>query len=162
VAEDTEVYVFGSQAVLGQFPMAPKELLTSIEVDLQPKNKPENTDVVSGSLGEESPFHISFGFYVDCVSIELATLPPGWEERTVAVESNLLTGHCLDVHDLAASKLAAYRDKDRVFVSVLIKNGMVDVQTLVARIRGLPMDPSIRQSRCDWVQATAAKLTREP
>jgi hypothetical protein len=39
VAEDSEIWIFGSQAILGKFPDAPEELRTSIEVDVQPKNR---------------------------------------------------------------------------------------------------------------------------
>jgi len=34
VAEDSEVWVFGSQAILGEFPDAPEDLCASIEVDM--------------------------------------------------------------------------------------------------------------------------------
>ena len=46
VAQDSELYVFGSQAILGSFPQAPHELRGSIEVDVQPKNRPDATDRV--------------------------------------------------------------------------------------------------------------------
>ena len=51
VAEDTEVYVFGSQAILGQYPNAPEGLLVSEEADLTPKNRPDLTDRVDAVLG---------------------------------------------------------------------------------------------------------------
>jgi len=38
VSEDTALWVFGSQAILGEFPDAPKSLHATIEVDVQPKN----------------------------------------------------------------------------------------------------------------------------
>ena len=57
VSNDTELWVFGSQALLGQFPDAPESLRASIEVDVQPKNRPEAVDVIDGSLGELSMFH---------------------------------------------------------------------------------------------------------
>ena len=57
VAEDTEVWVFGSQAILGEFPDAPEALRASIEVDMQPKNRPEKADLVDGALGEMSQFY---------------------------------------------------------------------------------------------------------
>ena len=44
VAGDTELFVFGSQAILGGFPDAPEILRRSIEVDVQPKNFLENTE----------------------------------------------------------------------------------------------------------------------
>jgi len=40
VSEDNEIWIFGSQAILGEFPNAPKDLRASIEVDVQPRNRP--------------------------------------------------------------------------------------------------------------------------
>ena len=55
VADDQEVYVFGSQAILGEHPDAPEALRASIEVDIQPKSRPGMTDAVDGALGESCP-----------------------------------------------------------------------------------------------------------
>lgn len=41
ISGDNELYIFGSQAVLGQYPEADEQLRRSIEVDLSPKNKPQ-------------------------------------------------------------------------------------------------------------------------
>ncbi|MCK4984737.1 MAG: hypothetical protein KAS40_04415, partial [Desulfobacterales bacterium] len=57
VAEDSEVWVFGSQAILGEFPDAPEDLRASIEVDMQPKNRPDKADLIDGALGELSQFY---------------------------------------------------------------------------------------------------------
>jgi hypothetical protein len=64
VAKDSEVWVFGSQAILGEFPDAPEALRASIEVDMQPKNRPDKADLVDGALGEMSQFHKTHDFYV--------------------------------------------------------------------------------------------------
>lgn len=85
VADDTELLIFGSQAILGEHPDAPPELRASIEVDVQPANYPERVDLIDGALGELSRFHETHGFYVHGLSIEVATLPAGWETRTVPV-----------------------------------------------------------------------------
>lgn len=79
VAEDTELLIFGSQAIPGSFPEAPESLRASIEVDVQPKNMTEKTVFVDGALGQDSIFHQIHGFYVHGISIEAATLPEGWE-----------------------------------------------------------------------------------
>lgn len=52
VSGDTELWIFGSQALLGEYPDAPDILRASIEVDVQPKNRPEAADVIDGALGE--------------------------------------------------------------------------------------------------------------
>lgn len=94
VAEDTDLFVFGSQAILGEHPDAPPSLRTSIEVDVQPVNKPEAIAAIDGSLGELSLFHSAHGFYVHGVSLETAALPAGWEHRTISVSDPIGTrGH---------------------------------------------------------------------
>jgi alcohol dehydrogenase YqhD (iron-dependent ADH family) len=57
----TEIVVIGSQAVLGQFPNAPAELLVSIEADVFTFRSPDDADLIDGSIGEGSPFHQTFG-----------------------------------------------------------------------------------------------------
>lgn len=162
IANDTELIVFGSQAILGTYSDPPESLTTSVEVDVQPKNRPENTVAVDGSLGELSMFHSTHGFYVHGVSIDSATLPLGWEGRTVKVsdprETRGYTGHCLEVHDLAASKLVANREKDRQFVAILLRERLVDGHVLVQRVNDLPVDPARRTSAVRWIHLTAAEL----
>ncbi|MGD9189610.1 MAG: hypothetical protein PVI89_15430 [Desulfobacteraceae bacterium] len=72
VSNDTELWIFGSQAILGEFPNAPASLRASIEVDVQPKNRPETVDMIDGALGELSMFHETHGFYVHGISFEKA------------------------------------------------------------------------------------------
>lgn len=162
VAGDSELLIFGSQSILASFPEAPEELRASIEVDVQAKNRPEMTDFIDGALGQDSMFHTAHGFYVHGVSIEAATLPAGWSERTVAVRDPIRTkggtGQCLEAHDLAASKLVAHREKDRVFVTTLLSEGLIDDQSLIDRIRALPITREVRDRLIRWVEVTAAEL----
>jgi hypothetical protein len=72
-----EFVIVGSQAVLGQFPQAPEELLVSIEADLFSLRDPAESDLIDGSIGEGSPFHQTFGYYAHGVSVETAMLPEG-------------------------------------------------------------------------------------
>lgn len=141
VAQDKEVYVFGSQAILGQFPDAPAALRQSAEADIAPVHAVDMVDVIDANLGELSPFHQAFGFYVHGVGVEAAILPSGWEGRAIEVRNantNGATGWCVEVHDLAASKLAAWRDKDRDFVRTLLAERLVKPRKLSLRIGQLP------------------------
>ena len=143
VADDSEVYVFGSQAILGQYPEAPASIRQSIEADIVPKNKPENVDLIDGALGELSQFHETYGFYVHGVPLDTAALPRGWEARAVRLANENTRGNigwCVEGHDLAASKLAAFRDKDRDFVRVLLQEGMVDASRLRHRVDELSLE----------------------
>jgi hypothetical protein len=167
IAEDNELFVFGSQALLGGYPDAPPSLRASIEVDVQPVNRPERVDAIDGALGELSQFHATFGFYVHGVAIESATLPRGWDGRTVPVAHPVRTrgniGHCLEGHDLAASKLAAYREKDRAFVATLLAERMIASEVLVARVRDLPIGQEHAERLEEWVRLTVRDLSgRDP
>lgn len=64
LADETEVIVFGSQAILGQFPNAPDELRQSAEADIAPKHAVDKVDLIDAVLGEDSQFHRQHGFYV--------------------------------------------------------------------------------------------------
>ena len=162
VSNDTELVVFGSQAILGEHPAAPEALRASIEVDVQPMNRPEAVDMIDAVLGELSQFHQTHGFYVHGVLLETATLPDGWEKRTVPVSHPLATrgntGYCLESHDLAASKLAAYRDKDRDFVRTLLAEGMINPEVLLARVSDLDLDLDHRTRLENWVTRTCSEL----
>ncbi len=162
VAGDTELWVFGSQAILAQYPDAPVGLRASIEVDVQPKNRPDAVDAIDGALGELSLFHGTHGFYVHGVAIDSAVLPEGWKQRVTQIrhpETTLgNTGWCIEPHDLAASKLAAYRQKDREFVRTLLAENMIDAKTLTERIRALGFDVQQRSRLLEWVEATVEDL----
>ena len=46
----SEFVIVGSQAVLGQFPQAPDELLVSIEADVFSLRDPADSDLIDGSI----------------------------------------------------------------------------------------------------------------
>lgn len=162
VSKDTELWIFGSQAILGEYPNAPESLRASIEVDVQPKNRPESVDDVDGSLGELSMFHQTHGFYVHGILIESAKLPDEWEQRTVPVSDPISThgktGLCIETHDLAASKLAAYREKDKEFVRSLLIEKMIDVKILTERVSTLNVKDQLRKRLLNWVKITGEEL----
>jgi hypothetical protein len=136
IADDTDIVVIGSQAILGQFPDAPAALLVSAEADIFPLNHPELADLIDGSIGEGSRFHEQFGYYAQGVGERTATLPRGWRERLVKVanpNTRGIVGLCLEVNDLAISKYVAGREKDLQFTRELAKHGMANVETLLAR-----------------------------
>ena len=133
----SEFVIIGSQAVLGQFPHAPDELLVSIEADVFTLRDPADSDLIDGSIGEGSPFHQTFGYYAHGVSVETAVLPTGWRERLVPVHNQNTgggTGLCLEIHDLAVSKLVAGREKDLDFVAGLLRHHLVQAPNFRERL----------------------------
>jgi hypothetical protein len=83
IADDTELIIVESQAILGQFPDAPANLLGSMEADVCPRDRPERSEFIAGAIEELSMFHETFGLYADGVDESTAVLPDGWKRRLV-------------------------------------------------------------------------------
>ena len=163
IAGDTAVIVMGSQSVLGQFPEAPGDVTTSIEVDMYPLNYPERSILLDGAIGELSLFHSTHGFYVHGIGPETAVLPEGWRGRLVPVKNEntqQAEGLCLDVHDMAASKLAVpFREHDSDFVAALLWHKMVGLEVLNERLEGLPLKEDERSRLVRRLDGIARAVT---
>lgn len=147
LANDDEIVVIGSQAILGLHPDAPRALRVSMEADLYPKNHPERADVIDGAIGELSAFHELYGYYAQGVGPETAVLAPGWQERLVAVSgpgTRGVTGWCLEPHDLVLAKLAAGREKDLRFAAEALRSHLVRRIELERRLVALPVSEALR------------------
>lgn len=153
--------IVGSQAVLGQFPEAPDELLVSREADIFCPGDPEATDLIDGTIGELSPFEQSFKYYAHGVGPETAVVPAGWDSRLVPVHTEFTGGAtalCLEVHDLAISKLVAGREKDFDFVAALLRHRMVELAVLTERLARTELH-SERRLACEGRLQRLARLT---
>jgi len=67
-------------------------------------------------------------------------------------------GWCVEAHDLAASKLVAFRDKDRDFVRVLLAEQLIEAPKLLRRLGQLPRDEAFRDRLIQWVKRTVTEL----
>ncbi|MCK6570205.1 hypothetical protein L6V77_03745 [Myxococcota bacterium] len=140
ITQCRDFVVIGSQAILGEHPHAPDELLVSREVDLYPLDVPALADLIDGTIGEGSPFDTTHGYYGQGVGPETAILPAGWQQRVIRVSTPATggaVGFCIETHDLAISKYAAGRPKDRAFNRALVVHGLVERETLLSRCAGL-------------------------
>lgn len=156
ITNEYEIVVIDSQSILGSAPHAPDFLLQSMEADLYPLHHPELADLIDGAIGELSPFEERFGYYAQGVGPETAVLPDGWGQRLVKIQNantDLKIGYCLEPHDLAASKLAAGRDKDWPFVATMLEHQLVNASTLHERIDTLPVTSELKQRLHHWVSA---------
>ena len=147
IADVEDVVVIGSQAILGEFPNAPAELLASNEADVYPLHHSDRSELIDGTIGEGSPFQKSFGYYAHGVDETTAILPEGWRTRLVLVageNTRSIRGWCLEAHDLAIAKYVAGRDKDLAYNSVLARAGLVSRQVLLQRLSATHVDPEIR------------------
>lgn len=142
-----EFVIIGSQAILASHPNPPPECIESIEADLFTFRSTEDANLIDGSIGEHSPFHQTFNYYAHGVGEETATLPDGWKDRLVPFRTpgtGNATGLCLEVHDLAISKLVAGREKDLAYIAALIREQIVDPQTLADRLKATPLAEQLR------------------
>ncbi|MGH7696374.1 MAG: DUF6036 family nucleotidyltransferase [Gemmatimonadaceae bacterium] len=160
VASTDEFLVFGSQAILVHDPDPPLELRQSIELDVVPTKVPERWEDIDGVLGDLSLFHSTHGFYVHGVESQTAVFPHGWKKRCIRVHVGkpAVTVVCPELHDLAASKLAAGRDKDFSYVSVLLHTGYVKSAMLLKRVDQLPIDAEVRTRLRAWIASVASNI----
>ena len=154
ITNQYELVIIGSQSILGSVPDAPASLLMSMEADVYPLHQPELSDLIDGAIGELSPFEDNFGYYAQGVGPDTAVLPPGWQDRLVKIQNentDLKIGYCLEVHDLAASKLAAGREKDWPFVQTMLHHHIIDAAELQKRLDVLPVTPAQRSRLSAWL-----------
>jgi hypothetical protein len=145
IADDEDIVVVGSQAILGEFPEWCGEACVA---DVYPRAYPERSDLIDGSIGEGSPFEHVYGYYAHGVGPETSVLPAGWEGRLVAVanaNTRFVRGWCLEVHDLAIAKLVAGREKDIDFVRGLGRHEMARGEVLRERLAVTELDGRVRE-----------------
>ncbi len=167
VADESELVIVGSQAILGQFPDAPETLLFSQEADVYPRERPQKAIEIDGAMGDGSQFHETFGYYAHGVGPETAKAPAGWETRLVPVHVPLhgrhgaeAIGWCMEANDLVLAKLAAGRDRDMQFAEEAIGHGLAQPRELLRRAADLPLDDDHRTYVLTLLESAIAKATR--
>ena len=164
ITNEYEFVILGSQSILGAVPDAPPELAASVEADIYPLNRPDLADLIDGTIGELSRFDETYGYYAQGVGPETAKLPLGWQSRLIKIQNqntDLKVGYCLDPHDLAASKLAAWREKDLLFVEAMFKHGLLDQELLCERVGKLPVPQERAMEVMAWVRERGSRLGSE-
>ena len=144
----------GSQAihVILEPEDVPDQVVASVELDLVVLDTlPGQGDLaqqISGTIGEGSDFHVTHGYYPDGMTLDEAVLPAGWEGRLRSLHVHRVshpeapaTLYAPELADLCASKLAANPRKDRAFTKIVVAEGLVDVDEVLARCKMLPAGP---------------------
>lgn len=162
IANESSFVLIGSQAILLLLSDPPASLLVSTEIDLYPAMCPEKADLIDGAIGAHSTFHDTFGYHVDGVGPETASLPKDWMDRAVFTYLGDITAICPDLHDLVTSKCAAARSKDADFVRVLLAGGCVELTILLSRIAMLDPDKHDLLFISQWTQRRAVEATSNP
>jgi hypothetical protein len=143
--ETDAVVIVGSQSVLVGWPDAPVLMGTSGEIDAYPANARvweqanpgmEASEEVAALFGQDSPFNVQYGFYIDGVDDTTAKLPPGWQTRAVFREIKggttlLAVAPCTD--DMVVAKLFRLVEKDRAYIAACHEACALDIAVLKQR-----------------------------
>ena len=133
-----EIVVIGSQAMHAVVDDVPADVTISLECDVLFEDGDAAIVEVREQLGEGTPFHEREGVYVDAVPPGIPLLTEGWRDRLRELRVGDVVARCLEPHDLAVAKLAAGRLKDYELIAALIDRGIVQTQTVEARISTFP------------------------
>jgi hypothetical protein len=147
ITGERQFIIIGSQALHGKYPDVADQILTSFEVDLIASKRVERTEWLN-VIGVDSQFHETYGYYADAVDIATATLPIGWKGRLVNLppgDTEGVRGLCLDPHDLAISKYAAFREKDLLFTRELARRAIVSKDQLLTLLEQTRIGADLRE-----------------
>lgn len=164
ITNEYEVIVVGSQSILGSVEFPPSECLESKEADIIIPGNEALSDLIDGAIGEGSPFEDSFGYYAQGVDSTTCTLPDGWRNRLVRLQSQNTDGKvglCLDVTDLFLAKCAANREKDREFNKALLRHEIVDPAVAKTRVHSMPLDDPDKQRVMELIGRLSAVVEAE-
>lgn len=115
--------IVGSQAIFAITDNPPEIVLRSVECDfLFIKQFAEMRPIITENLGVFSEYQEQTGFYADVLGRATVVLPGGWENRLSELknERNQVIAFCIEIHDLAVSKLMAGREKDFKFLQIAL------------------------------------------
>lgn len=128
--------IVGSQSLFAATEFVPSIVRDSIECDFMLAEAGiEAIRAVNHHLGILSSFSKDNGYFADGLGLATVVLAPGWKERLVPLKdgSDQTVAMCLELHDTAVSKLMAGRDKDYVFLSEILANRLISLETLAER-----------------------------
>jgi len=114
VAKTDEVIVIGSNAIHAEFDLLRvlsqgvehqqesdiRSMIMSQDFDVIVSSDPSKSEEIGGAIGIGSDFHSEFGYYVDGVDFDTATLPLGWMDRCTDLQNentNHVLGKCLEI-----------------------------------------------------------------
>lgn len=147
ITGERQFVIVGSQALHGKYPDLPDAICASAEVDLIATRHVDRTEWLN-SIGADSPFHETFGYYADPVDERTAVLPKGWRARLVNLpegETEGVRALCLEPHDLAISKYVARREKDLTFTRELVRRRLIKKGRLLELIEQTAVPEETRQ-----------------
>jgi hypothetical protein len=132
----TEPVIVGSHSLFAVTEFVPEIVDRSVEADfLLGQHGHEVMEMVRDNLGYTSDFYKQHGYFADPLGMAAVSFTPGWQDRLQPLkdDNDQIVARCLELHDLAVSKLIAGRDKDLIFLCDLLDSRMILMAALMER-----------------------------
>lgn len=137
--------IVGSQAVFAVTDYPPEIARLSVECDFLLIGKSFGfRDEVTNNLGIFSRYRAQSGFHADGLGRATVVLPENWESRLVELkdENGGTVALCVEIHDVAVSKLIAGREKDFEFLRAAFQSDYLQVEVFIERAETILKQPA--------------------
>lgn len=137
--------IVGSQAVFALTDFPPEIVRRSVECDFLLRGQSFGFRLeITESLGIFSEYQERTGFYADVLGKATVILPENWESRLVELknETGETIAFCVEIHDVAVSKLIAGREKDFEFLQNAFQSGYLQIETFIERAATILKQPA--------------------
>ncbi len=132
----TEPVIVGSHSLFAVTEFVPEIVDRSVEADfLLGQHGHEMMEMVRDNLGHLSDFYEKHGYFADPLGMAVVSFTPGWQDRLQPLkdDNGQVVARCLEIYDLAVSKLIAGRDKDLIFLCYLLDSRMILMEAFMER-----------------------------
>lgn len=135
LGDDDLPIIVGSQSIFAQTDDIPRIVRESHECDFLIFHQTAHREKINTDFGVFSTFADEKGYYADAIGLASVVLPIGWDERLEPLQDSdgRVVAKCLNVHDLAASKIAAGRPKDLEFLDAGFSSGLFSIDVFLER-----------------------------
>ncbi len=137
--------IVGSQAVFALTDFPPEIVRRSVECDFLLLDQSFGfRSEITETLGMFSDYQETTGFYADVLGRATVVLPENWESRLVELkdEKGSAIALCVEIHDVAVSKLIAGREKDFEFLQTAFQADYLQVEEFLRRVETILKQPA--------------------
>jgi hypothetical protein len=140
LSRHTRFVMVGTGSVIAIAKHIPAAMMLTKEIDIYADGvtDPEPiSDLIDASIGRDSQFDRTFGYYGDGVSVRTAIMPTDWRTRATeyTTPDGLATAICPSADDIAIAKLCAWREKDQAWLREAFTAGIAKSESAAALLR---------------------------
>jgi hypothetical protein len=162
ITKDLPIIV-GSQAIFAITDFPPEIVRKSVECDYLLQTKlAKLRSTLTEKLGIFSNYQQEKGFFADILGLATVVLPTYWETRLVELktEDGQILAFCVEIHDVAVSKLMAGREKDFEFLQIAFQSDYLEISTFIERTK-LILDSPACEALLPRLQKLIEKFEKE-